>query len=42
MHSTTNLLSDGLDVVDKIEKVGSQSGRTAAKVTIRESGELVE
>ena len=31
---------DGMDVVDKMEAVGSQSGRTAAPVVIKDCGEL--
>ena len=31
---------DGLDVVDKIEAVGSQSGRTSEVVRIKDCGEL--
>lgn len=31
---------DGLDVVDKIESVGSQSGKTAKKVIVKDCGEL--
>jgi hypothetical protein len=34
--------TDGLDVVDKIEAVGSQSGATAAPVTVKASGEITE
>lgn len=34
--------TDGLDVVDKIEGVGSPSGATAETVTVRESGEITE
>ena len=33
---------DGLDVVDKIEEVGSQSGMTSATVVIKASGEVTE
>jgi hypothetical protein len=33
---------DGLDVVDKIEKVGSQSGKTAKSVVIKECGEILD
>jgi cyclophilin family peptidyl-prolyl cis-trans isomerase len=33
---------DGLDVVDKIEMVGSQSGATSKSVIVKESGELPE
>ncbi len=32
--------SDGLDVVDKIESVGSQSGMTAKKVVVKDCGEV--
>ena len=31
---------DGMDVIDKIESVGSQSGRTSETVVIKECGEL--
>jgi len=31
---------DGLDVVDKIEGVGSQSGATSKPVMIKDCGEL--
>jgi cyclophilin family peptidyl-prolyl cis-trans isomerase len=31
---------DGLDVVDKFESVGSQSGMTSAPVMIKDCGEL--
>jgi len=31
---------DGLDVVDKIEGVGSQSGRTSKKVVVKDCGQL--
>ena len=33
---------DGLDVVDKIESVGSQSGATSAPVMIKACGEITE
>ena len=33
---------DGLDVIDKIESVGSQSGRTSQEVVIKGCGELTE
>lgn len=33
---------DGMDVVDKIEMVGSSSGKTSAKVVIKECGELMD
>ena len=31
---------EGLEVVDAIEKVGSQSGRTAKQVVVKDCGEL--
>ena len=31
---------DGIDVIDKIESVGSQSGRTSETVVIKACGEL--
>ena len=31
-----------MDVVDKIEAVGSQSGATAAPVMVKESGEILD
>ena len=34
--------TDGLDVVDKIESVGSQSGATCKPVVIKESGEILD
>jgi cyclophilin family peptidyl-prolyl cis-trans isomerase len=33
-------VTDGLDVIDKIENVGSQSGQTAQKVVIKDCGEV--
>ena len=33
---------EGMDVVYKVEGVGSSSGKTSAKVTIADSGELKE
>jgi hypothetical protein len=42
IHSYLPLGIDGMDVVDKIETVGSGSGATAAKVVIKECGELIE
>jgi hypothetical protein len=33
---------DGLDVVDKIEVVGSQSGKTAKSVVVKECGEILD
>ena len=31
---------EGMDVIMKVEAVGSQSGKTSKKVTIADSGEL--
>lgn len=39
-HTVFGQVIDGMDVVDKIEAVGSQSGATAAPVIIKASGEL--
>ena len=39
-HVVFGEVSEGLDVVDRIAAVGSQSGRTSKKVTIVDSGEL--
>ena len=39
-HVVFGKVVDGLDVVDKIEQVGSQSGKTAKPVTIADCGEL--
>jgi hypothetical protein len=36
------MATDGIEVVDKIEAVGSQSGATAAPVMIKASGEIAE
>jgi cyclophilin family peptidyl-prolyl cis-trans isomerase len=33
-------VTEGLDVIDKIEAVGSQSGRTAKSVVVKDCGEL--
>jgi hypothetical protein len=33
---------DGLDVVDKIEGVGSQSGKTSKSVVVKECGEILD
>lgn len=41
-HCVFGKVVDGLDVVDKIESVGSQSGATAAPVIVKASGELTE
>ncbi len=39
-HVVFGNVTDGLDVLDKIEAVGSQSGATSAKVVVEDSGEL--
>lgn len=39
-HCVFGKVTDGLDVIDKIESVGSQSGATSKTVTIKDCGEL--
>jgi len=39
-HTVFGKVTKGLDVVDKIEQVGSQSGKTSAPVTVADCGEL--
>jgi len=39
-HCVFGKVVDGLDVVDAIEEVGSQSGATSKSVTVRDCGEL--
>lgn len=39
-HVVFGKVVDGLDVVKNIEKLGSQSGKTSAKVMIADCGEL--
>jgi cyclophilin family peptidyl-prolyl cis-trans isomerase len=39
-HVVFGKVTAGLDVIDKIEGVGSQSGKTSKKVTIKDCGEL--
>ena len=39
-HVVFGKVTDGLDVVDKIEQVGSQSGMTDAPVVIKDCGEV--
>ena len=39
-HVVFGKVVEGMDVVQAVEKVGSQSGRTAAKVVIEDCGEL--
>jgi cyclophilin family peptidyl-prolyl cis-trans isomerase len=41
-HVVFGKVTDGLDVVDTIETVGSQSGRTASPVVIKDCGEITE
>eukprot|EP00339_Tiarina_fusa_P015461 CAMPEP_0117037064 /NCGR_PEP_ID=MMETSP0472-20121206/26205_1 /TAXON_ID=693140 ORGANISM="Tiarina fusus, Strain LIS" /NCGR_SAMPLE_ID=MMETSP0472 /ASSEMBLY_ACC=CAM_ASM_000603 /LENGTH=209 /DNA_ID=CAMNT_0004746981 /DNA_START=33 /DNA_END=662 /DNA_ORIENTATION=- len=41
-HVVFGKVIDGLDVVDKIESVGSQSGATSKSVVVKESGEITE
>ena len=41
-HVVFGSVVDGIDVVDKIEEVGSQSGMTTQPVSIRDCGEIVE
>lgn len=39
-HVVFGKVVEGLDVVDTIEAVGSQSGATSKSVVVKESGEL--
>jgi cyclophilin family peptidyl-prolyl cis-trans isomerase len=39
-HVVFGQVTKGLDVVDKIELVGSESGRTSQKVVVKDCGEL--
>mmetsp|Transcript_11488 Transcript_11488/g.13166 ORF Transcript_11488/g.13166 Transcript_11488/m.13166 type:complete len:206 (-) Transcript_11488:166-783(-) len=39
-HTVFGKVTDGLDVVDKIEAVGSDSGATSAAVVVKDCGEL--
>lgn len=41
-HVVFGKVVDGLDVVDKIEGVGSQSGATAAPEKVKACGEVAE
>merc|ERR1712194_896242 len=41
-HTVFGKVVDGLDVVDKIEEIGSQSGATAKPVVIAKSGEITD
>jgi hypothetical protein len=42
LHTLSFPCLDGLDVVDMIEGVGSQSGTTAKPVMVRDCGEITE
>ena len=39
-HNVWGAVGDGMDVVKKVEAVGSQSGATSAEVLIADCGEL--
>ena len=39
-HVVFGSVVDGMDVVKKVERVGSGSGKTSAKVMIKASGQL--
>jgi len=39
-HVVFGSVVEGMDVVKKIESVGSQSGRTSQKVTVKDCGQL--
>ena len=39
-HVVFGKVKEGLDVIDKIESVGSQSGKTAQNVVIKDCGQL--
>jgi len=41
-HVVFGKVTDGLDVVDRIEAVGSQGGATSKSVVVKECGELTE
>jgi len=41
-HVVFGTVVDGMDVVDAIEAVGSQSGTTSKKVVVQDCGELTE
>ena len=41
-HCVFGKVIDGLDVVDTIEAVGSQSGATVKEVLVRDCGEITE
>jgi cyclophilin family peptidyl-prolyl cis-trans isomerase len=39
-HVVFGKVKEGLEVIDKIESVGSQSGKTAQKVVVKDCGQL--
>jgi cyclophilin family peptidyl-prolyl cis-trans isomerase len=39
-HVVFGSVVDGMDVVDRMEAVGSESGKTSKKVTIEDCGQL--
>ena len=39
-HCVFGKVTDGLDVVDKMEEMGSSSGKTATRIVIKDCGEL--
>ena len=39
-HVVFGSVVEGMDVVKKVESYGSQSGKTAAKITITDCGQL--
>ena len=41
-HVVFGSVVDGLDIVDKIESVGSQSGKTAKTVIVKDCGEITD
>ena len=41
-HVVFGAVADGLDLVSTIESKGSPSGKTTARITIRDCGELKE
>ena len=40
MHVVFGRVTEGMDIVKKIETYGSQSGKTSAKIVIKDSGQL--
>jgi cyclophilin family peptidyl-prolyl cis-trans isomerase len=39
-HVVFGKVIDGMDVITKVEKCGSDSGKTSKKITIADSGQL--